>query len=267
MNVFSAVLLGIVQGLTEYIPVSSTAHLLIAQNILSIPADNNTFSFLVIVQMGTIFSLLFYFYRDIFAIVKAFFKRPFSSSDNKLAWFIILADIPALIAGFFLKDLVAALFRTPLLEAGIRLLISAVLLTTAEYFGRKQTALDKMTWIQAIVIGFSQIIAVFPGASRSGTTISAGLFLGFDRKPAARFAFLMSIPIMLGAGLYEMYNVLSSSAIITDLVPIIIGFIVAALVGWLAVKWFLTYLSHHSLYIFSIYCAVVGIAVLIIYII
>jgi len=264
MTIFQSILLGLIQGLTEFIPVSSTAHLLIGQALLGIPASDAMFSFLVIVQLGTVVSLIVFFAKDLVKIVKAFFARPFSSEDNKLAWFIIIATIPALIAGYLLKDAVEALFRTPLLEACIRLFAAAILLTLAEWFSKKSRDLETMTWLDALIVGLFQVISVFPGASRSGTTISAGMFRGFNRTAAARFAFLMSVPVMLAAGGYEMLDVIKLPDLSSFLPVLAVGFIVAAIVGWLAIKWLLNFLGKHSLYIFAGYCAFVGLALVII---
>ena len=139
---------------------------------------------------------------------------------------------------------------------------AATLLSLAEWLGKRTRNLESMTWLDAVIIGCFQIIAVFPGASRSGSTISGGMFRGFDRPSAARFAFLMSIPIMLGAGGYEMIDVARLPGLM-DFLPILtVGFITAAIVGWFAVRWLLQYLAHHSLYTFPVYCAVVGTIVL-----
>jgi undecaprenyl-diphosphatase len=258
MTPFEAFLLGLVQGLTEFIPISSTGHLLIAQQLLGIPASAATFAFLVLVQVGTLVSLTVYFWKDLLALVKAFFARPFSTPENRLAWFIIIAAIPALLAGFLLKGAVEALFKVPLLEAGIRLLTAAALMAAAEYFGRKSRALDSMTWLDALVVGLFQILAVFPGASRSGSTISGGLFRGLDRPSAARFAFLLAVPVMLAAGAFETLDVLKLPDLTSFLPTLAIGFVTAAVVGWFAIRWLLRYLSGHSLYVFAGYCAVVG---------
>ncbi|KAF0107446.1 MAG: undecaprenyl-diphosphatase [Anaerolineaceae bacterium] len=263
MTLFQSLLLGIIQGLTEFIPVSSTAHLLIAQKLLGIPASDATFSFLVIVQLGTIVSLVVYFWKDLLTLFKAFFAKPFSTPENKLGWYILIATIPALLAGYLLKDAIEALFQTPLLEASIRLLTAAVLMTLAEWLTKKNRSLEKMTWLDALIVGLFQVIAVFPGASRSGTTISAGMLRGFDRKSAARFAFLMSIPVMLAAGGYEMLDVVKMPDLGGFLLPLAIGFVTAAVVGWLSVRWLLGYLNKHSLYAFAIYCAAAGSACLV----
>ncbi len=259
MNIFFAFILGIIQGLTEFIPVSSTAHLLIAQKLLGIPASDATFSFLVLVQLGTTLALIIYFWKDLLALLKAFFARPFSTPENKLAWYILIATIPALLAGVLLKHFVEELFKTPLIEAAIRLFTAAVLMTLAEYFGKRTRQLESMTWLDALFVGLMQVIAVFPGASRSGTTISGGMFRGFDRPSAARFAFLMSAPVLLAAGGYETLDMLKKvSDLGSFLPPLVVGFVTAAVVGWFAIKWLLGYLNRNSLYIFVAYCAVAG---------
>jgi len=269
LNLIHAFLLGIIQGLTEFIPVSSTAHLLIAQTILGLPANDAMFSFLVLVQIGTIVSLFIYFWKDLLSIFMDTLKnlsglRNFKSlpANAQMGWYIIIATIPALLAGYLLKDAVEALFRLPLLEASIRLFAAAILLTLAEWLSRKDRQLDSMTWLDALVVGLFQIIAVFPGASRSGSTISGGMFRNFDRPSAARFAFLMSVPVMLAAGAYEMLDVVRMPGLAEFLPALAVGFVTAAIVGWLAVRWLLRYLAGHSLYVFSAYCAIVGAIVL-----
>jgi len=261
MTVLHAVLLGIIQGLTEFIPVSSTAHLLISQTILNIPADDAMFSFLVIVQLGTLVSLFAFYWKDLLAITKATFDFRRSTPERNLGFYIIIATIPALLAGYFLKDAVELLFRQPMLEASIRLFTAAVLLTLAEWLTKKNRILDSMTWFDALIVGIMQVISVFPGASRSGTTISGGMYRGFDRPSAARFAFLISVPVMLAAGAYEMLDVIQMPNLGEFLPLLAVGFVTAAIVGWFAIKWLIDYLSRRSLYVFAIYCAVVGLIV------
>jgi undecaprenyl-diphosphatase len=258
MTLFQSLLLGIIQGLTEFIPVSSTAHLLIAQYLLGIPADDFAFAFSVLVQLGTLLALIVYFWRDLLALIKAFFAKPFSTPENRLAWYIIIGSIPALLAGFLLRHVVEALFKTPLVEACIRLFATAILLSLAEYFGKRLRQIEAMTWLDALVVGLFQILAVFPGASRSGSTISGGMLRGLDRPAAARFGFLLAVPVMLAAGGYESLSALKMPGIGSFLPLIVVGFIAAAIVGWLAIRWLLNYLNGHSLYVFAIYCAIVG---------
>lgn len=258
MNFFQAVVLGIIQGLTEFIPVSSTAHLLIGQKLFGLPSNDAMFSFLVIVQLGTIVSLIVFYWTDLLGLGRAFFATPFSTQENRLAWYIIIATIPALLAGYLLKDAVEALFKQPMLEASIRLFSAALLLTLAELLTRKNRALPSMTWLDALIVGLFQIISIFPGASRSGTTISAGMFRGLDRPSAARFAFLMSLPVMLAAGGYQTLEVLQMPNIGEFLPLIAAGFLTAAVVGWFAIRWLIDYLSKRSLYVFAAYCAAIG---------
>jgi undecaprenyl-diphosphatase len=262
MTLFQSLLLGIIQGLTEFIPVSSTAHLLMAQALLGIPANDFAFAFSVLVQLGTLLALILYFWRDWLTIIAAFFAKPFSTPNNRLAWYIIIASIPALAAGFLLRHLVEGLFKTPMLEAAIRLLAAAILLAAAEYFGKRTRRLEAMTWIDALIVGLFQILAVFPGASRSGSTISGGMLRGLDRPSAARFAFLISAPVMLAAGGYEGLGLLKLPGFTSFLPGLAVGFVAAAIVGWFSVKWLLSYLNKHSLYIFAAYCAVVGLIAL-----
>ena len=258
MTIFHAFILGIIQGLTEFIPVSSTAHLLIGQQLFNIPADNTMFSFLVIIQLGTLISLFAFYWKDLLSIVKATFDIRRSTPERNLGIYIMVATIPALLVGYLLRDAVGVLFETPLLQASIRLFSAAILLTLAELLTRKNRTLESMTWLDALIIGLFQIIAVFPGASRSGSTISAGLFRGFDRVSAARFAFLMSVPVMLAAGGYEMLDVIQMPNLSQFLPLLAVGFVTAAVVGWFAIKWLIDYLSKRSLYVFAGYCAIVG---------
>jgi undecaprenyl-diphosphatase len=155
------------------------------------------------------------------------------------------------------------MFADPLLQAGIRLLMSAVLLGLVERFGRRTRKLESATWWDALAVGFFQVLALFPGASRSGTTIAGGMTRGLDRPSAARFAFLMSAPILLAAGAYESLKVIEMTGTRAFLPYLFTGFAAAAVVGWFSIKWLLGFLGKHSLYYFSAYCAIVGTLVLV----
>lgn len=264
MTLLSALVLGIVQGLTEFIPVSSTAHLLVGGHLLGLPpGDASVLAFTVLVQLGTLVSLFVYFRRDVVALVRAFFARPFSTAANTLAWFVILGTVPALAAGALLKPLVKGLFSTPLIGASIRLFFAAGLLTLAEYLGRRTRKLDSMTWLDALAVGLFQMLAVFPGSSRSGATISGGMLLGFERSSAARFAFLLSIPVLLAAGVWEAGDVLALPDPGALVPPLLVGFAAAAVAGWLAIGWLISYLNRRSLYVFAAYCALGGVVCLV----
>ncbi len=269
MTILHAIILGIVQGLTEFIPVSSTAHLLIVEKLLGVPSDDRTFAFSVIIQLGTVAALLLFFLKDIWQITEAFFlgiknRKPFESLNSRLGWLVLVATIPALVVGFFLKDVVETMFKDPFTLAGIRLLITALLLAAVEYFDRRVRTLESATWQDALTVGMFQILAIFPGASRSGTTIAGGMVRGFDRPSAARFAFLMSAPILLAAGAYQSLKVINMAGTMDFLPFLITGLITAGIVGWFAIKWLIGYLNKHSLYVFAIYCAIVGTVLLLV---
>jgi undecaprenyl-diphosphatase len=276
MTIVHALLLGILQGLTEFIPVSSTAHLLVGEHFLGLdPHDPTLFSFSVLIQLGTLVSLFIFYWKDLLNILGAALRFVPTLTRSRSAWsltpdtwlgfYIILATLPALLAGYLLKDAVEALFRYPLLEAAIRFFAAAILLSLAERLARKNRQLNSMTWLDALIVGLFQVIAIFPGASRSGTTISGGMFRGFDRPAAARFAFLMSVPVMLAAGAYEILDVLQVPNLGDFLAVLAVGFISAGLVGWLAIRWLISYLGRGSLYVFAAYCALAGTTTLLIY--
>ncbi|MEJ5241332.1 MAG: undecaprenyl-diphosphate phosphatase [Anaerolineales bacterium] len=258
MTFFQALFFGLLQGLTEFLPISSTAHLLLAQNLFRLPADEVMFAFLVLVQWGTVLALLVYFWRDWWDLLRAFFARPFSTPQNRMVWYILIGTLPALLAGALLHDAVKMLFSQPLLEAGIRLWMTAILLTLAEVLGKRQRQLESLRAGDALWIGAFQVLAVFPGASRSGSTLSGGLLRGFDRPSATRFAFLLAFPVMVAAGVFELLGMIGQPLPSTFLPTLLTGMLTAALSGWLAIHWLLRYVQKHSLWTFVFYCAVIG---------
>lgn len=267
MTILQSIILGIIQGLTEFIPVSSTAHLFIVSNVLGLSTNERIFSFNIIIQLGTVLAMLAFFWKDISQIIQAFLlgiknRKPFQDFYSRLGWLIIVATTPALIAGLLLQNFVKSMSGDPLLWAGIRLLFTAIMLFVVEYFDKKNRTLESATWVDALTVGLFQILAIFPGASRSGSTMTGAMFRGFDRPSAARFAFLMSAPILLAAGLYESVAVITLPNT-TEFMPILMtGFITSAIVGWMSIKWLLNYLRNNSLYVFAGYCLVAGIVVL-----
>jgi undecaprenyl-diphosphatase len=275
MSIIHAILLGIIQGLTEFIPVSSTAHLLISQRLLGMGTGSEVFTFTVLVQLGTLLALIVYYWVDLWAIGRAWLldiwhgivlrRRPlFANSQARLGWYLLLGTVPAAVAGVLLKHLVEAMFRTPLIEAMIRLLITAILLFVAEVVGQRNRTLIDVNWKDSLWVGVAQVLSVFPGASRSGSTITGGMIRGFDRPSAARFAFLLSVPIMLAAGGYETLDLLRSEYVSRSLLPsILIGILVAAIVGYMAIHWLLRYLMRRPLFVFAIYCIIVVLGIIV----
>ncbi len=278
MTILQSILLGIVQGLTEFIPVSSSAHLLIGQHLMKLDPGGDYLTYTVLVQLGTLLALIVYYWKDLWRILVAWLRdlinglilrrqKPFNDAEARMGWFLIIGTIPAAVAGLLFKHLIEQLFSTPLVEAAIRILITIVLLLLAERFGRRSRTLASLTWLDALWVGIAQILSVFPGASRSGSTISGGMLRGLDRPSAARFAFLLSVPIMLAAGGYESFDLLRHGQVASSLLPAILaGIATAAIVGYLAIRWLLNYIARRPLYVFAVYCTVVllGIAILLV---
>jgi undecaprenyl-diphosphatase len=267
MTIFQAIILGIVQGLSEFLPVSSSAHLVLVPWLAGWTFEPQVaFAFDVLVQLGTLLAVIVYFWRDLWQLLRAgvssAFRWDFSQPEARMAWLLVLATVPAA-SGALLRDLVSESFSRPMAVGGF-LLATAAFLLLAE--GRTAAARDLtgLTWIDALLIGIAQAFALFPGISRSGATIGAGLLRGLERRSAARFSFLMSVPIMLGAGAFEARHLVGMPALGEQIVPIALGFLAAAVVGFLAIRSLLGYLAHRSLRVFSLYCAVVGVAALVI---
>jgi undecaprenyl-diphosphatase len=263
MTVIQAFILGIVQGLTEFLPISSSAHLVIVPALFhwEIP-EQQAFIFDVLVQLGTLLAVIVYFWRDLVSILQAVLqglkeKKPFASTQSLLGWYIVLATIPAGILGLLIKDQVEQAFGSTLM-VGVFLLVTAGLLSVGEYFGKRTRSLEQITWLDALVIGLFQAISIFPGISRSGSTISGGMLKSFTRPSAARFSFLMSIPIMLAAGVLALKDLTQVSGFTSQIPTLLIGFVTAAVVGYFSIRWLLGYLTQRSLYIFAIYCLIVG---------
>lgn len=263
MTIIESILLGIIQGLTEFLPISSSGHLVMVPLLLQwdIPPQE-AFLFDVLVQVATLVAVIAYFWSDLVEILSAMFQgiirgKPFGSTGAKTGWLLLLSTIPAGILGFILKDTVEKAFAS-LTATGAALLLTALLLIIAERAGRRNRDIQDMKWMDSIWIGFFQVMAIFPGVSRSGSTISGGMTRNLKRTSAARFSFLMSIPIMLAAGFLAGIDLVNNPQISTQYAVFIPGFISAAAAGYLSIRWLIRYISHHSFYIFAIYCAVVG---------
>lgn len=269
MTYLQAIILGIVQGLTEYLPVSSSAHLVLVPYLAgwSFPADQ-AFVFDVLCQLGTLAAVIIYFWKDLIEIVVAFFKgiaarKPFETPESRMGWLLILATIPAGLAGVTIKKYVEAAFASPV-AVGALLFGTAILLLAGELVGKKDRKLTGINWLDALLIGIGQAVAIFPGISRSGATISVGMMRGLNRKDAAKFSFLMSIPIMLAAGLFSALDLRDVANLSSFLPVILVGTVVAGIVGYLSIKWLLSYLTRRPLTDFAIYCAIMGALVLIV---
>lgn len=268
MTIIQSIILGIVQGLTEFLPISSSAHLVLVPYLLNwnIP-QSQVFPFDVLVQLGTLAAVIVYFWQDLWQIIKEFFKalvarKPFATLEARMGWYLILATIPAGLAGLFLKSKVESAFNSPRITA-VFLFVTAAFLIIAEWVGKRQKNLSKMTWVDALWIGLFQAVSIFPGVSRSGSTITGGMTRQFDRPSAARFSFLMSIPVMLAAGALSTKDLLKVPNLSSFLPVMAIGFVVAGVVGYFSIRWLLGFIQKRSLISFAIYCAAVAALVLI----
>ncbi len=267
MTYLQAIVLGIVQGLTEFIPVSSSGHLVLVPHLLGwefSPAQ--AFVFDVLVQWGTLFAVFIYFRRDLVTIGLAFARgvvegRPFADPDARMGWYLVLATLPAVVVGLVGKDLIASAFASPR-ATGIFLLGTALLLVIAERVGHRNRTMEEMTWGDALWIGCSQVLALLPGISRSGSTIAGGMTRHLDRPSAARFSFLMSVPVMVGAGVLALKDLAALPTMDHFLLPLLAGFLAALVSGYIAIRWLLAFLGNHSLYGFAAYCILLGLLVL-----
>ncbi|MCI5189683.1 MAG: undecaprenyl-diphosphatase UppP [Candidatus Electrothrix sp. AS4_5] len=271
MTLVQAIILGIVQGLTEFIPVSSSGHLVLVPHFLGWQfTKEQAFIFDVLVQWGTLLSVFIYFWQDLTAIARAFVqgivqgifqRKPLVDPDAKMGWYLIVATVPAVVFGLLGKDLIEHAFASAKMT-GYFLFLTAILLVIAELAGQRSRSMEEITWLDSLLIGFSQVLALLPGVSRSGATIAGGMTRHLDRSAAARFSFLMSVPVMLGAGVLAFKDLAELPTLNDFLLPLLVGFLAALISGYIAIRWLIAYLSKHSLYLFAVYCTVLGLLVL-----
>lgn len=272
MDIIQAIIIGIVQGLTEFLPVSSSAHLVYVPHLLG---TESNLAFDTLLHIGTLVAVVVYFWKDLVNMLKSFFlslmdlprgqfrKGLQEDQFKKLAWLVIIGTIPAGLAGVLFKDFFEGLFSNIMVVA-IFLLITGFLLYSSEMVSRRvthKTGLKKMSLKSSLMIGVAQACAIAPGISRSGATISTGLFLGLERELAARFSFLLSIPAILGAALVQIKDISSIFDLTTG--AAIAGFIAAIITGYLAIKIVLKLISQRDLLVFAYYCWAVGVLALI----
>jgi undecaprenyl-diphosphatase len=270
MNFIQAIILGIVQGLTEFLPVSSSAHVQIASELMQVPglSDKNsaTTAFIATIQLGTEAAVLIYFAKDIARLVSAWFKGIFSraaraNADYKMAWFVIIASIPVGIAGLLLRHFIEDTVRT-LWVIAVTLILFGLILLLADRLGSKQKAIKELTFGSALGFGLGQMLSVVPGVSRSGASISFGLLAGFNRAAAARFSFLIGIPAVLASGLIQFkdsYQNLDTAALTGTLIATVTSFIV----GYLVIAGLLKYLNKGSFMPFVIWRVTVGVGLMV----
>ncbi len=271
MSIIEAIILGIIQGLSEFIPISSTAHLTIAGKLMGLvdPAHPERWTaFIAVIQLGTLAAVLAYFAKELKSIPAAFIKDNFTqrkklerqSHDSRMGWLIILGSIPIIIVGLAVKKIIEGSITKDPYVIGFSLIGLAVILFIAEKTASFKKEINELTIKDAIGVGFAQCLALLPGASRSGTTITAGLFMGLKRDVAARFSFLLSIPAVFGSGLLEFYE--SLDYITKDeIITLSIATLFSAISGYAAIAFLISYLKRNSTILFIAYRIVLGIAV------
>ncbi len=271
MSLLQAIIIGIVQGLTEFIPVSSTAHMTISaslMNLIDTAHPEKWTAFMAVVQLGTLAAVLLYFAADIKSVSLAFIAENLrerralreQSDDARMGWYVIIGSAPIMLLGFALKKIIEGTLTKDLHVIAVMLVLVSIVLFVAEKVSSLKRTLADLSMKDAIVIGFSQCFALLPGASRSGSTMSAGLFLGMTREAAARFSFLLSIPAVAASGLYEFMKYakdLSSS----DLTAVGVATCVAAISGYFSIAFLLRFLRSNSTMLFIAYRVVLALVI------
>jgi undecaprenyl-diphosphatase len=285
MTIWQAIILGIVQGLTEFIPISSTAHLIFASRLTNLFAGveqtlraERITATIAVTQLGTLLAVFVYFARDIWSISTAFIRdhlRMFTrtanstassrfaslSTEARLGWLIIIGSIPIGVIGLLFKDEIEGTFTKNLWVIAVMLVLIGVLLWVAERVGKRTRDMEDLGVIDAIVVGFAQVIALIPGASRSGSTIMGGLFIGEKRATAARFSFLLSIPAITASGLLQLKEAIEKLPPASG-VPLFVATVVSAIVGYAAIWFLMSWLQHRSTNIFIFYRLAIGVILL-----
>jgi undecaprenyl-diphosphatase len=270
VTIIQAVVLGIIQGATEFLPISSSGHLVLAPCLLGWDFDpQQAFIFDVLVQWGTILAVIVYFRHDLLALLIAGLRslrggQAWQEPRARQAWLILVASIPAAVLGLLLKSIVERTFRSPMAVAAF-LMGTAIILLVSERLSRRDRSQTDLEWFDALWIGAFQALALFPGISRSGATIAGGLLRGVDREGAARFSFLLAVPTMLGAGLIALLDLREAVNASAQTIPLIAGFLAAAVIGFISIRWLLAYLRQGRLYPFAIYCGLVSLGSLVLY--
>ncbi|MFE8602577.1 undecaprenyl-diphosphate phosphatase [Archangium violaceum] len=264
MSLLQAIVLGLVQGLTEFLPISSTAHLRIVPELFGWPDPGAAYS--AVIQLGTVAAVLIYFRKDIVTLLRAFFlglarREPFATTESRLAWFVLIGTLPIGICGLAFKKTIEGSLRSLYVISGSLIVLALILLVVERMASHKRT-LDDMRWRDGLIVGLWQALALIPGSSRSGTTITGALSLGLRREDAARYSFLLSIPATSLAGIFELKHLLEATERPSTM-ALVTGTLVAFASGWAAIAWLLSYLRKRSTLIFIVYRVVLGVVLLV----
>ncbi|MGE5680015.1 MAG: undecaprenyl-diphosphatase UppP [Bacillota bacterium] len=273
MNLLQAILFGIIQGLSEFLPISSTAHLtltgkLLINDIIDQYPDRWT-AFMAVIQLGTLLAVLIYFRNDLINIIREFIKdnlthrKSFKDQgiNSRMGWYIVIGTLPVVIIGLVFKDYIEGAFTKNLIVISLSLIILGILLAIAEKVSSFRKDINHLSWVDSLVVGIAQSFALIPGSSRSGTTITAGLFLGFTRETAARFSFLLSIPAVLASGLLELKESLPFLDK-TMTLNLVFATLAAFISGYFAIDFLLKFLKRKSTFVFVFYRIILGVLIL-----
>jgi undecaprenyl-diphosphatase len=260
MSVFQAFIMGLVQGLGEFLPISSSAHLILIPWLFKWPDPGLTFD--VALHIGTLLAVIAYFWRDWLTLCRHGLGKGLKTQEGKLFWYIIFASIPGALGGVLLESKVETVFRNPLL-IGITLIVMGLLLYLADRFNSKHHNNNDISFWQSMTIGICQALAIIPGISRSGITMTGGLFLKLSREKVARFSFLLSTPIVVGAGLLKISHLSSRDINL----PFVVGVITSAVVGFLVIGYFLRWLRNNSFAPFVWYRLILGLGVIMLFLV
>lgn len=259
MTIFQAIVLGALQGLGEFLPISSSAHLWLVPWLFGWEYQGIAFD--VALHLGTLTAVIVYFWKDWLTLTLAGFTKP-SSHSGRLFWWLAAATIPGAIIGYLLEDAAESIFRHPI-SIALLLMIMGLVLYWADHNGRKRIHIDQMKFNHAMGIGIAQAAAILPGVSRSGATMTAGMMMGLTSEAAARFSFLLSAPIIGGAGILQIKELIETPGAINA--PFIAGIVSAALVGLLSIGFLLKYLRNNGFKLFAYYRLLIGLVVLVVY--
>jgi undecaprenyl-diphosphatase len=251
LTIFQAFILGLAQGLGEFLPISSSAHLILIPWLFKWPDPGLTFD--VALHIGTLLAVIAYFWRDWLILFQHGLGRGFKTQEGKMFWYLVIASIPGAIAGALLEEKAETTFRSPLI-IGTMLIIMGFILYAADHYGSKRQENETISFGQSLTIGISQAFAIIPGVSRSGITITSGLFVGLTREESARFSFLLSTPIIAGAGFLKLKHLASG----TINLPFLVGVVTSALVGFLVIGLLLRWLRKNSFLPFVCYRLILG---------
>jgi undecaprenyl-diphosphatase len=273
LNILEAIVLGIIQGITEFLPISSTGHLTVAGQLMGLISPENPehwTAFIAVIQLGTLISILIYFWKDVWNIIEDFLKdnligrKKYSeqSENSKMGWLIIIGTIPVVIIGLSLKHIIEGEFTKNLYVIAGSLIVLAIILAIAEKTANFKKEMKDINIKDSIVIGIAQCFALVPGSSRSGTTITGGLFMGLTRETAARFSFLLSIPAVFASGMLELFE--SLKYLHGEMtVNLIVSTIVSGVCGYVAIDFLLKYLRKNTTFVFVYYRIAAGVIILI----